>query len=176
MMCNANGPSTPGLRPPLAKTGRPMLPASMHTPWAESNRNKDFGAPYRSGRDSYSLPFVLATFLCTLGRGCYQTRCNTRYRACGSKLPWRDSHPLVSKPFPVRTFSVLFADVASRDNDGFGKSRSLLSYCGWAAPNKPATLKNESSASTQDCYVTIIQRWRHPVAYHHQITRHAERG
>ena len=83
MMCNANGPSTPGLRPPLAKTRRPMLPSSMNTPWAESNRNKDFGAQYHSGFDSQSIPFVLATFLCTLQRGCYQTRCNTRYRAFG---------------------------------------------------------------------------------------------
>jgi hypothetical protein len=46
---------------------------------------------------------ILATFLCTLQRGCCHTRCNTRYRACGQQLPARRSHPLVNKPFPVRT-------------------------------------------------------------------------
>jgi len=28
---------------------QPMLPSSMHKPWAESDRNKDFGAQYHSG-------------------------------------------------------------------------------------------------------------------------------
>ena len=47
-MCSANGPSTPGLRQSLAMTRLPMLPSSMHTPWAGSESYKDFGAQYHS--------------------------------------------------------------------------------------------------------------------------------
>ncbi len=36
MMCNANGPSTPGLLQPLAMTRPPVLPSSMDKPWAGS--------------------------------------------------------------------------------------------------------------------------------------------
>ncbi len=68
----------PGLSLQLAITRQQVLPSSMDTPWAGSDRNKNFGAQYRSGFDSQSIPFNLATFLCTLQRGCYQTRCNTR--------------------------------------------------------------------------------------------------
>ncbi|MDA1052011.1 MAG: hypothetical protein O3C40_16210, partial [Planctomycetota bacterium] len=50
--------------------------------------------------------FILTTFLCTLQRVSYPTRCNTRYEARGDRLPRRDSHPLVIKPFPIRTFKV----------------------------------------------------------------------
>lgn len=35
----------------------------MHRPWADSNSYQAFGAQSRSGRDSQSLPFILATFL-----------------------------------------------------------------------------------------------------------------
>ena len=38
---------------------------------------------YRVRLDSQSSPFILARFLCTLQRGCCQTRCNTRYAAGG---------------------------------------------------------------------------------------------
>src|SRR4051794_40761948 len=58
VLCNAKGPSTPGLRSSLAMPRRPMLPSSMHTPWAESDRNNDFGAQYRSrlGNLTQSIP------------------------------------------------------------------------------------------------------------------------
>jgi hypothetical protein len=39
------------------------LSSAIHTPWAGSNSYKDFGAQYRSGFDSQSIPFVLVTFL-----------------------------------------------------------------------------------------------------------------
>jgi hypothetical protein len=39
IMCSANGPSTPGLRPSLAITRRSMLPSSIYTLWAGSERN-----------------------------------------------------------------------------------------------------------------------------------------
>ena len=57
-MVSANGPSTPGLLATLALTRRKMLPSSVNRPWAESNRNKAFGAQYRSGRDSQSLILI----------------------------------------------------------------------------------------------------------------------
>jgi hypothetical protein len=36
----------------------------MHTPWAESDSYNNFGAQYRSGFDSQSIPFNLASFFC----------------------------------------------------------------------------------------------------------------
>ena len=65
--------------------------------------NMHFGAQYHSRPGRQPSPFDLTTFLCTLQRGCYQTRCNTRYWASGYELPRRESHPLVHKPFPVRS-------------------------------------------------------------------------
>ena len=51
-MCSANGPSTPGLRSPLAKTRRPVLPSSVNRPWAVSNRKQSFRSsiPFRAGQ------------------------------------------------------------------------------------------------------------------------------
>jgi len=70
----ANGPSTPGLRCPLAMTRTSMLPSSMQTPWAGghqrltqahapcprchfhdlTDRYKDFGAQYHSQPDGHA--------------------------------------------------------------------------------------------------------------------------
>jgi hypothetical protein len=51
-LCNANGPSTPGLQSLLAISRRPMLPSSLHKPWAESERKQRFRSsiPFRAGQ------------------------------------------------------------------------------------------------------------------------------
>jgi len=67
-MVHANGPSTPGLRSPLAGTRSPMLPSGMNTPWAGSDRYKDFGAQYHSQPDGHARsvhPRVLSVYAST---------------------------------------------------------------------------------------------------------------
>jgi hypothetical protein len=64
MMCNANGPSTPGLRQSLARTRLPVLPSSMHKPWAGSESYKISGLNTVHGWTaspvhSSSLPFCV---------------------------------------------------------------------------------------------------------------------
>ena len=52
VLCNANGPSTPGLRSQLAMARRPVLPSSVNRPWAESDRKQSFRSsiPFRAGQ------------------------------------------------------------------------------------------------------------------------------
>lgn len=72
IMVHANGPSTPGLRCPLAVTRSPMLPSGMHTPWAGSDSYKDFGAQYHSQPDGHARsvhPRVLSVYASTLDFG-----------------------------------------------------------------------------------------------------------
>jgi hypothetical protein len=64
IMCSASGRATPGLLSQLARTRREILPSSMHTPWAESNRYKiselmSFTAGRPLPVDSPSLPFCV---------------------------------------------------------------------------------------------------------------------
>jgi len=64
IMCNANGPSTPGLRQSLAMTRLPVLPSSMHKPWAGSESYKISGLDTVHGWTaspvhSSSLPFCV---------------------------------------------------------------------------------------------------------------------
>jgi hypothetical protein len=61
-MYSASGRATPGLLSQLARTRREILPSSMHTPWAGSNRYKiselmSFTAERPLPVDSPSLPF-----------------------------------------------------------------------------------------------------------------------
>ena len=77
VMCNANGPSTPGLLDSLtvsvnrsiafqhAKTLGPAINDKGRQETMPLNRTH-CGAQYRSGRDATPLPFILTTFLCTL--------------------------------------------------------------------------------------------------------------
>jgi hypothetical protein len=63
-MCNANGPSTPGLQQSLAMTRLPVLPSSMHKPWAGSESYKISGLNTIHGWTaspvhSSSLPFCV---------------------------------------------------------------------------------------------------------------------
>ena len=65
-----------------------MLPSGMNTPWAGSDRYKDFGAQYHSGRESYPPtfhPHYLSVYASTsdFGETALYAGCNTRYRACG---------------------------------------------------------------------------------------------
>ena len=72
IMVHANGPSTPGLRSPLAVSRSPMLPSGMHTPWAGSDRYQDFGAQYHSQPDGHARsvhPRVLSVYASTLDFG-----------------------------------------------------------------------------------------------------------
>ena len=62
ILYSASGRATPGLLSPLAKSRREMLPSSMHTPWAGSNRYKiselmSFTAERPPPVGSPSLPF-----------------------------------------------------------------------------------------------------------------------
>ena len=62
IVSSASGRATPGLLSQLAKTRREILPSSMHTPWAGSNRYKiselmSFIAERPLSVDSPSLPF-----------------------------------------------------------------------------------------------------------------------
>jgi hypothetical protein len=64
IMCNANGPWTPGLRQSLARTQLPVLPSSMHKPWAgsESYQISGLNTVYgwtASPVHSSSLPFCV---------------------------------------------------------------------------------------------------------------------
>ena len=64
IMCSASGRATPGLLSQLARTRREILPSSMHTPWAGSNRYKiselmSFTAERPLPVDSPSLPFCV---------------------------------------------------------------------------------------------------------------------
>ena len=63
-MCNANGPPTPGLLTPLAKSRCEVLPAGMNRPWADSDRYKISGlSPFMAAgpptSHSSSLPFYV---------------------------------------------------------------------------------------------------------------------
>jgi len=52
----------------LPRTRPAMLPSSMNTPWAESNRYKDFGAQYHSQPDGHARsvhPRVLSVYAST---------------------------------------------------------------------------------------------------------------
>lgn len=75
--------STPGLQVPLARTRHSMLPSAGPNAWADSERTCISGLNPIHGLGGQPSPFVLATFLCTLQRNCYQRRCNTRYRTSG---------------------------------------------------------------------------------------------
>jgi hypothetical protein len=64
IMCNANGPSTPGLRQSLAMTRLPVLPSSLDIPWAGSESYKISGLNTVHGWTaspvhSSSLPFCV---------------------------------------------------------------------------------------------------------------------
>ena len=64
IVCNANGPWTPGLLLPLAMTRPPVLPSSMHKPWAGSDSYKISGLNTVHGWTaspvlSSSLPFCV---------------------------------------------------------------------------------------------------------------------
>ena len=63
-MCNANGPPTPGLLTPLAKSRCEVLPSGMNRPWADSERYKISGLiPFMAAGPptvhSSSLPFYV---------------------------------------------------------------------------------------------------------------------
>ena len=64
ILCSAKGPWTPGLRQPLAMTRLPILPSSMHKPWAGSDSYKISGLNTIHGWKtnpvhSSSLPFCV---------------------------------------------------------------------------------------------------------------------
>ncbi len=68
VMCSANGPSTPGLPAPLAKTRRSMLPSSLRKPWAGSDRKQGFRSsnPFTAGQPTRSVhPHYLSVYAST---------------------------------------------------------------------------------------------------------------
>ena len=109
MMCNANGPSTPGLPSSLAYDAMKNVAFQHAHTLGRVQEIQDFGAQYHSGSDSQSVPFILATFLCTL-----QPSISIRPPILIATLQhsilslWLRATqagflPLVFKPFPVRT-------------------------------------------------------------------------
>jgi len=66
-------PSTPGLQTPLAKTRGSVLPSAGPNAWAGSESTCLSGLNTIDGLGGQPIPFVLANFLCTLQRNCYQS-------------------------------------------------------------------------------------------------------
>jgi hypothetical protein len=80
--------------PPGSRLGR-LVPGTGTTPTAACTRPFVIRAnrwPCRR-KSRLGASWSLSKGLCTLQRGWCQTRCNTRYRACGQQLPARSFPP-----------------------------------------------------------------------------------
>jgi len=119
MMYSASGRATPGLLSQLAISRREILPSSMHTPWAESNRYKiselmSFTAGRPLPVDSPSLPFCVRFNVAFRSRRRHYgftlliDTLQHSIRSLRLTATPAGSPPLVIKPFPVRTFTRLF--------------------------------------------------------------------
>ena len=128
-MSSASGRATPGLLSQLARTRREILPSSVNRPWAGSNRYKiselmSFTAGRPLPVDSPSLPFCVRFNVALRRRrqhyGFTLLIDTLQHSILGLWL--RATHagspPLVIKPFPVRTFTLLLFVCAEGDGDG----------------------------------------------------------
>lgn len=99
MMYSVSGRATPGLLSQLAVSRREILPSSMHTPWAESNRYKiselmSFTAGRPLPVDSPSLPFCVR----------FNEKLRSRRQHYGFTYPYSFAATLDTEP-PAKSYS-----------------------------------------------------------------------
>ena len=109
-------------------TRPPVLPSSMHKPWAGSDSYKISGLNTVHGWTaspvhSSSLPFCVRFNVALRGETPYSHAATLDTGPVAQRLPRRESHPLVNKPFPVRTCIALFR---AADRRSPGRAAAIL--------------------------------------------------